>query len=261
MSRLPKTHLQVLGFLFGILLLAGSLGSLSSYFGTHTVENVSALPGDTYDAKLLKSAEKRRLRREKRLEQSGRVIRDVGRTYPMQTSALLTKNLGERFEVALETAYLSYPTLGIGAPVGKPSLTQWKSRNWRALEDQMQFGLLHGVVAYPHSPPIGGEGNIVIAGHSSAPTLNARGSPYQDVFASLPEAKIGDRIELRDTMGTPAIYEVIETHVVPATETSILLQDTKKSELTLFTCYPVGTTKERWVVRARLVEEERVAAR
>ncbi len=254
-----RTHLQVIGFLFGILLLAGSLGSLSSYFGGNAVKNVSALPGVAEDAKLLEGAQKRRLRREKRLEQSGRVIRDVGRTYPMQTNALLTKNLGERFEVVLETAFLTYPKLGIGAPVGKPSLTQWKSRNWRALEDQMQFGLLHGVVAYPHSPAIGGEGNIVIAGHSSAPTLDARGSAYQDVFAALPEAAIGDRIELRDAMGTPAIYEVFETHVVPATETSILLQDTSKTELTLFTCYPVGTTKERWVVRARLVENESVA--
>lgn len=256
-----RTHLQVIGFLCGILLLAGSLGSLSSYFGGTTVENVNALPGDAEDAKLLESARKRRLRREKRLKQSGRVIRDVGRTYPMQTDTLLTKNLGERFEVALETAFLLYPDLGIAAPVGKPSLTQWKSRNWRALEDQMQFGLLHGVVSYPHSPEVGDEGNIVIAGHSSAPTLEARGSAYRDIFATLPNAEIGDRIELRDATGFPAIYEVFEKRVVPATETSILLQERNKTELTLFTCYPVGTTKERYVVKARLVEKASVAVR
>jgi sortase A len=156
--------------------------------------------------------------------------------------------------VALQTGILTYARLGIQAPIGKPSLTQWRAKNWRALEEQLQFGLLYGVVAYPHSPPFGGQGNVVIAGHSSAPTPEARGSAYEDVFASLPDAKRGDRIELRDANGASYVYEVTETAIIPATEVSILLQDPRVRELTLFTCYPVGTTRDRFMVRARLKE-------
>ena len=164
-------------------------------------------------------------------------------------------------EVALRTGTLSYARLGIAAPIGKPSLTHWKDQDWRALEEQMQFGLLHGVVAYPHSPPFGERGNVVIAGHSSAPAPEVRGSAYEDVFALLPEARRGDRINLRDARGTLSVYEVTETAVIPATETSILLQDENIQELTLFTCYPVGTTRERFMVRAKLLErQENIAA-
>jgi LPXTG-site transpeptidase (sortase) family protein len=256
-------HYQVVVFLLGVVALGGALGGISGLSGTEPVDQAGALFGINIDqsTKLIQSAQRRRVRREARLKDAKRVVSDIGTTYPMQASTLLTQNLSERFEVTLNTGFLSYPSLGIAAPIGRPSLTHWKSRNWRGLEDQMQFGLLHGVVAYPHSPEWGGAGNIILAGHSAAPTLEARMSPYQAVLASLPDAKMGDRIELRNGMGEVTIYEVFDARVIPATETSILLQDTSTNELTIFTCYPVGTTKERFAVRARLVSEKNVAAR
>ena len=264
MIHTHKTHNQVLGFLAGVLLIAGTLGGVQGMFGKSAIEGVGALPGrvlTSSEEKMVQSAQKRRLRREKRMEHSERVISDIGKVYPMQVSSLLLQNQSEKLGVTLETGFLSYPSLNIAAPIGKPSLTQWKSRNWRGLEDQMQFGLLHGVVAYPHSPEAGARGNIILAGHSAAPTLDARKSAYQDVFASLPDAKEGDRIEVRGPEGETFIYEVYETNIVPPTETSLLLQDMGKKEITLFTCYPVGTTRERFVVRAKLVEGESVATR
>jgi len=119
---------------------------------------------------------------------------------------------------------------------------------------------LRGLVAYPHSPEAGGNGNIILAGHSSAPTLEALGSPYEDIFANLPNAEIGDRIEIRQGGDLiPYIYEVYETEVVAPTNTSILLQDPKVRDLILFTCYPIGTTRERLIVKSRLVEGEKLA--
>lgn len=228
-----QIHCRVLGCFLLLFLISGGIGGIYASVGKRVIGDVDAL--DRGEEKLLQEAKKRRLRREKRTMQG-----------------LHLRNASAQREVALQIGALSYARLGIQAPIGKPSLTHWKSQDWRALEGQMQFGLLHGVVAYPHSPAFGERGNVVIAGHSSAPTPDVRGSAYEDVFASLPEAKRGDRIEIRDASGVSHIYEVTETAAIPATETSILLQDPGVQELTLFTCYPVGTTRERFMVKARL---------
>lgn len=242
-----QIHCRVLGCFLLLFLVSGGIGGIYASLGTTVIRNVGAR--ERSEEKLLSEAKKRRERRAKRLQRGEGAV-------STKMQALRAKNLSEEFAVALQTGSLSYARLGIQAPIGKPSLEHWKNRNWRALEEQMQFGLLHGVVAYPHSPSFGGQGNIVIAGHSSAPTPEVRGSAYESVFASLPEAKRGDRIELRDQRGASHVYEVIETAVIPATETSILLQDESAQDLTLFTCYPVGTTQDRFMVRAKLVQEQ-----
>ena len=234
---------RIVGVALSILLVFGFVGEMSGLLGTKLADDAGALDAHAKrkaEERLLQSAERRRLRRTQRLSQS-------------ETSALLRQNQSKKWEVALDTGTLSYSALHITAPIEKPSPTQWQNRNWALLEEQMQFGLLYGVVAYPHSPSLGARGNIIIAGHSSAPTAEAQGSAYQDIFARLPAARIGDRIELRDAQGQAFVYEVYDTKAVPATQTSLLLQDEGRQDLTLMTCYPVGTTRERWIVKAKLV--------
>lgn len=157
---------------------------------------------------------------------------------------------GELQEWELRSAFrISIPSLGIRAPVLLPSRTYWDRQQWDLLEAQMQAGMLHGTVAYPHSGRLGA-GALFVAGHSSPPSQRAKESGYGEVFAKLPHIEIGEEIivivgEERFT------YIVSEAFVVRAMDTGILESGKEGGVLTLITCYPVGTTQKRFVVRAK----------
>lgn len=55
-------------------------------------------------------------------------------------------------------------------------------------------------------------------------------------------------------MFTLYIYEIHRSEQIPDTEVSILKQDVTAKSLTLFTCYPIGTTDARWVNQAILID-------
>jgi LPXTG-site transpeptidase (sortase) family protein len=160
----------------------------------------------------------------------------------------------ERRQWELRRAYaIAIPDLSIRAPVFLPSRRYWDNHEWGLLEDQMQAGLLYGTVAYPHSSRPG-VGPLVIAGHSSPPSDRASESPYGHVFARLPDIAISQHIVITD--GEEQFrYAVTEMFIVPSSDTSILdLTSAGADSLTIITCYPVGTTRERYVVKATLVQ-------
>lgn len=161
--------------------------------------------------------------------------------------------IDERRQWELRRAYaIAIPDLGIRVPVLLPSRRFWDKREWGLLEDQMQTGLLYGAVAYPHSSRPG-SGPLVIAGHSSPPSERASESQYGRIFAHLPEIAIGQHIVLTDG-DTQYRYAVVETFIVPSSDTGILdLSSAGADSLTIITCYPVGTTRERFIVKAILV--------
>jgi LPXTG-site transpeptidase (sortase) family protein len=148
---------------------------------------------------------------------------------------------------------ISIPGIGIRAPVLSPSRQYWDGREWDLLEEQMQVGLTFGAVQYPHSSAPGEDGALIIAGHSSPPSEEAEKSPYGHLFARLPELQFGDTISLL-VGGSPVDYEVQEKKIVSPNQTSILAQMEDESTLRLITCYPVGTTKDRLVITAKLVD-------
>lgn len=255
---------HLVGFLIGVLLMGGILGGLSGLMGTSVLFRSDAF--GTKENNMTRqqrervgtSVVNRRARREMRMKNNDRgAVSDVGTTYPMQTNTYAFKG-STRWDVTLNAATLVYERLGISAPLGKPSLENWKIHNWRGLEDQMQYLLLNGLAIYPHSTELGKEGSVIVAGHSSPPTMEAIGSPYEEVLSSLPQSAPGDTITLFDGKGGTYTYRVRKTQIVPSTYTQILLQENSKKELVLFTCYPVGTTRERFVVWADLIENEAV---
>ena len=257
---------QVFGFLIGVLLMGGVFGGVSGIMG-HGVfvqSNAFALRGmktmiaTERQERLEQSIMNRRSRRSERLKSEMRGMSDIGSIVPMQTNTYAFKGK-TTWDVALNTSTLVYERLGIAAPIGKPSMANWMSRNWRALEYQMQYLLLNGLAVYPHSPRPGEVGTMIIAGHSSPPTMSAIGSPYENILSVLPNAKIGDTITVFDSAGKAHRYSVQKTQVVPATYTKLLLQNPHKKEIVLFTCYPVGTTRERFVVWAEYEEGDTVA--
>ncbi len=240
------------GFLLGVLFVGSILGGMSGLFGDSLIKQSGALGLRTNvterRAKLFQSRLNRRIQRALRLQRAEQ-------TYPTHESTFAYKG-SNSWDATLNTAMLSYERLGIIAPIGKPSAGSWNNRDWRLLEDQMQYLLLNGAAAYPHSVNPGEKGRVIVAGHSSPPTMEAIGSPYEDVFATLPSAQAGDIIRVGEYS-----YKVRRTQIVPATYTQILRQSSHASELILFTCYPVGTTRERFVVWADLVEGNAVANR
>ena len=152
-----------------------------------------------------------------------------------------------------EFATLSIPSLSIRSTVFLPSRRYWDMRDWETLERQMQVGLLYGVVSYPHAVLPGEHGTIVIAGHSSPPTDRARDSRFGSIFAVLPGIDLKAQILLR-TGSETVTYEVTDAKIVPAGDTTILAEQKDESLLRLITCYPIGSTKDRFVVTAKKVD-------
>ncbi len=116
-------------------------------------------------------------------------------------------------------------------------------------EDKVQLALRRGVVHYGTTAVPGQAGNIVMIGHSSG-QLWAPGD-YKFVFTLLDKVGVNDRIFV-DYEGTRYIYRVTSTTVVQPTDISVI-QPTQKPQLTLITCTPVGTNKQRLVVQASQV--------
>ena len=144
---------------------------------------------------------------------------------------------------------LSIPKIGIRASVYQPARTYWDDREWNLMEEQMQVGLSYGAVAYPHSVQPGRRGTVIIAGHSSPPDERAQQSAYGWLFRKLPDLQEGDTISI--LRGESFVDYTIESiAIVSSSATEILVQQSRQSILKLITCYPIGTTKERWVVTA-----------
>lgn len=143
------------------------------------------------------------------------------------------------YKPAADSVKVTIPSINVDAPV----VYDETSTN----EAKVQLALRRGVVHYGNSALPGQVGNIVILGHSSGQAW-APGD-YKFVFTLLDKMAVGDRIML-DYKGTRYIYRVAETKVVAPTDISVT-HPTTDSQLTLITCTPVGTSKNRRVVVAK----------
>ena len=91
--------------------------------------------------------------------------------------------------------------------------------------------------------------NVVLAGHR---TVNlSKNVP----FNNLPSMKKGDKIEIL-WKGKNYVYEVYETKIVTPTDISIEF-NTPEQTLTMYTCVYNFNAKNRFMVRAHLVEEKK----
>ncbi|MBT3834902.1 sortase [Candidatus Peribacteria bacterium] len=251
------SHHHAILFLLSVIFIGGALGGVSGALDKDIIFDANALRADgtalsKSAQKRLERIEKRRLARERKAQRSGQIAKKAKITYPMQASTL-QKEAEKRWDTELDVGRLVYSNLGIVAPLGRPSDIHWKNKNWRELENQMQYALKNGLALYPHSPAVGSRGQVIIAGHSSAPTLDAIGDPFEDIFAALPNSEVGDIVEVKDKYENTYKYEVTKSKEISASQTSLLLQNKSKSEIIMFTCYPVGTTRNRWAVWARLL--------
>ncbi len=136
---------------------------------------------------------------------------------------------------------LMIPSIKVDAPIvmNEPSYTEWK----------VQVALRKGVVHFGTTAQPGQKGNMVIVGHSSG-QLWAPGN-YKFVFTLLNKMRTGDFIFL-DYNGSRYIYRMTSSEVIDPTNFAVI-QPTDDPELTLITCTPVGTSKNRLVIHAKQI--------
>lgn len=100
-----------------------------------------------------------------------------------------------------------------------------------------------GAGHYPNTPLPCEPGNVGIAGHRTT-----YGRPFHDLDLLEP----GDEIRLQVPIGE-CVYRVTETLIVHPSEVGVLAQ-TGEDRLTLTTCHPKGSARQRLVVTAELAE-------
>lgn len=145
-----------------------------------------------------------------------------------------------------ETAQNSTPTVLIPKiNVNAPVVVDVESHK----ESDVQLGLRRGVLHYGQTAFPGQKGNVVLFGHSSGQIWTP--GDYKFVFTLLNNLQEKDRIYI-DYNGIRYTYLVSDKRVVSPTDFSVI-QKTDFAQLTLITCTPVGTSKDRLVVRAKQI--------
>ncbi len=113
----------------------------------------------------------------------------------------------------------------------------------------MNHGVAHyriaGASAYP-----GEIGNLVITGHSAGDVYSS--NPYKFIFSGLERLEDGDLIYVNYN-SVRYTYRVIKKEVVDPSNVAALVVDTNKPLLTLVTCTPLGTSRNRLLVTAEQI--------
>lgn len=109
--------------------------------------------------------------------------------------------------------------------------------------------LLSGVAHYKGTALPGGSSNIFIFGHSS--TWNGTGD-YAEAFAHLNDLEKGDQIIIYQQQ--KEFKYTVSKKIVIAADDLDYLEPTKTEQVTLMTCWPIGSNLKRLVVVAKLVQ-------
>lgn len=113
---------------------------------------------------------------------------------------------------------------------------------WDLQQGMTLTAINRGPSQWPGTAMPGAVGNMVIAGHRTT-----WGAPFRHLDALVPGDEIVFRVD-----GVKHVYEVVETIFVLPTDTWIADQDQRRT-VTLFACHPVGSARQRIVVKGELV--------
>ncbi len=121
------------------------------------------------------------------------------------------------------------------------------------IENIFMQELEKGIVRYPGTAKPGEKGNAFIFGHSSNyPWVKGE---YNSAFVLLDELIFGDEIIVYYNQ-KKFTYIIREKKVVKPGNVKILERDKEKKEISLMTCWPIGTTLNRLIVFAELQEDK-----
>lgn len=134
------------------------------------------------------------------------------------------------------------PYLEFNLSIPKISL---KEKNVYVDTNDVSKGLVH----LPGSALPGERGNVFISGHSALSNFWSKDA----YFAKLPDAKIGDRIEV-EAAGSKFAYQVIGIKIVNPTDISVIAPPENIGRyITLMTCVPPGLNLKRLVVLGKMI--------
>jgi LPXTG-site transpeptidase (sortase) family protein len=141
------------------------------------------------------------------------------------------------------------PKIGKNIPLVDVAIE--KGFDFDHMENIFMQELEKGVVRYPGTAKPGELGNAFVFGHSSNyPWLKG---DYNDVFALLDELVYGDQIIVYYGQ-KKFTYTIREKRIVRPGDVKVLERDSSKKELSLMTCWPLGTTINRLIVFAELTK-------
>lgn len=112
------------------------------------------------------------------------------------------------------------------------------------VEGTSASALRAGAGHYPASPLPGEEGNVAIAGHRTT-----YGRPFHDND----KLATGDEIILTTPVGKYTYRVVRDPYVVDSHDWTPIANQPGIRELTLTTCHPKGSAKQRLIIKAELV--------
>ena len=119
------------------------------------------------------------------------------------------------------------------------------------VEGTSPAALRAGAGHYENTPLPGQKGNVGIAGHRTT---------YGKPFSRMDELRSGDLITLETPVATYT-YQVVDPFgghgnpwITVPEDWSVVAQDVKEPSLTLTSCHPKGSAKQRIVLRARLIK-------
>jgi len=140
----------------------------------------------------------------------------------------------------------------IGKNIPLVEVTEPLIGNEQELNDIFMKDLENGVVRYPSSVKPGEDGNTFIFGHSSNfPWIKGN---YNEVFALMDKLSYWDEIIVYYDQ-KKYVYVIREKQVIDPKNVGVIKKAALKPRLTLMTCWPIGTTLNRLIVAAELVEE------
>ena len=149
--------------------------------------------------------------------------------------------------VAPQENRIVIPKIGRNVPIVDIADDALWDQDWERLENQVQDALRDGVVRYPGTAQPGEVGNVFLTGHSSYYVWDP--GRYKDVFALLHDLHEGDEFFLFWEQ-KKYHYRIRERKVVSPEQTDVLAQPTDEKIITLMTCTPIGTAKNRLILVA-----------
>ena len=142
-----------------------------------------------------------------------------------------------------DSPYLMIPKLNVEVPVVFGSANDVASMNIA-----MGNGVANFAVPGASAKP-GEIGNFVISGHSAGNVY--QNTNYKFIFSGLPRMVDGDLIYM-DYEGKRYTYKMIGHTIVDPSDVNVLVrianENPDKPLITLLTCYPLGTSRQRYVI-------------
>ncbi len=115
------------------------------------------------------------------------------------------------------------------------------------VEGTTASALRAGAGHYPGTPLPCEVGNVAIAGHRTT-----YGRPFHD----LDQLQPGDRVTLETPIGECTYEVALEPFIVSPTQTEVVDNTPESAQLTLTTCHPKGSARERLILTATMVSAE-----